>query len=219
MNTTSQIRVLPQDFQEALDSMRGARYRHDLKVKEISAPTDIAPYAVALEASVYKEVEPQSFKPRLHVVTENSGYDNALEQNDALVVGRFILLYHPEYQEAWDGHFRITVYVRGHLDDSYTDNLLVTKSLWAKFNDAMIKREIKHRALGGTVTKISTESFGSISNQLPSLSAELRASWTAVNAEIRSHLEVWSEFITSFVGEPAFTKGVIPIPIQRNFSN
>ncbi|MFT4244914.1 MAG: DUF3000 family protein [Micrococcaceae bacterium] len=219
MNTTSQINALPQDFQEALDSIRGTRYRHDLKVKEIPAPNDIAPYAVALEASVYKETEPHSFKPQLHVVTENSSYDSTLAQDDALVVGRFILLYHPEYQEAWDGHFRITVYIRGHLDDGYTDNLLVTKSLWSKFNDAILKRQLKYRALGGTVAKIATESFGSIDNQLPSLSAELRASWTAVDAEIRNHLEVWSEFITSFVGEHAFPKDVIPIPIQRNFSN
>jgi hypothetical protein len=72
------------EFSRALESLRAARLRPEVRLTEVPAPQRIAPYAVALTADVLPSV----------------GSD------DELASGRFVLLFDPSAPEPWNGQWR-----------------------------------------------------------------------------------------------------------------
>ena len=86
----------PAEFEAALDALRAASLRAELRVSEIPAPGSLAPFAVALSADV---------APSRH------GDDSDLG------TGRFVLLYDPEEPEAWGGRFRVVCFAQAPLAD------------------------------------------------------------------------------------------------------
>src|SRR5690606_38732424 len=85
---------VPPDFEAALLSLRGHRLRPELHLEEVPPPTRIAPYALALTGEVNRTREPE----------------------DLLGSGRFVVLYDPEGQEAWNGTFRVIVMARARME-------------------------------------------------------------------------------------------------------
>ncbi len=64
------------------------------------APQRLAPYSAAIGASVYRD-------------------------DDELAVGRLILLYDPDGQRGWEGHFRLVAYVRADMEPEITADPLL----------------------------------------------------------------------------------------------
>ncbi|MFT4147759.1 MAG: DUF3000 family protein [Micrococcaceae bacterium] len=220
MNNTSLLYNIPEEFAEALSSIRAARYRDDIVVKEIPAPRNMAPYAVAMEAYVYEENGTRP--PQFHLVGEHGLLPQQpqlkhLDQGDAIVVGRFVMLYDPEYNAEWEGHFRIIIYIRSQLEEGYEYDGMFNQKVWDWLSHTLIKRSITYRDIAGTATKISSESFGVIGDHGENINAELRASWTAIDSYIRDHVEAFGEVLTLFAGEPEEAADVIPMPTQRSF--
>jgi hypothetical protein len=185
----------PDDFRVAVESMHAARFRPEVLCEEMPAPQRIAPYASALSADVTVD-----------------GTD--------VGTGRIILLHDPAGNEAWDGTFRCVAYARAEIElDLITDPMLAAVG-WSWLTEALDAHGAAYVASSGTVTRVATESFGSMDDEEATAQLELRASWTPVEDEdgslgMAAHVEAWGELLCTAVGLPPVPEGVTPMPSRR----
>jgi hypothetical protein len=177
----------PQTFRVVLDQLRQADTRSEVELAEVPAPAQLAPYAVAMSADV------------------------ADQNGEALAVGRFILLYNPQYSPIWDGNFRIITYIRTSLESDLGEDPLVSEVAWTWMVEALDEAEATYRQPGGTASRVLSQSFGMIDQQLETIDLELRASWTPAGDHLDRHLTAWSDMVCTFAGLPPTTDGVIPL--------
>jgi hypothetical protein len=119
-----------------------------------------------------------------------------------LASGRLILLHDPDGVASWDGVLRVVVYVRAELDVELATDPLLPEVGWSWLTDALDNSGAAFRALGGTVTLTSSARFGDISGPPRTDDLELRASWTAADAELAAHGEAFCELMASTIGLP-----------------
>ena len=180
----------PDEFRVAVDSMHAARFRPEILCEEMPAPQRIAPYAAALSADVTVD-----------------GTD--------VGTGRIILLHDPAGNDAWTGTFRCVAYARAEIDpDLITDPMLAAVG-WSWLTEALEAHHAPYAAPSGTVTRVATESFGSMSDEEASAQLELRASWTPTTLDIAPHVEAWGELLCTAVGLPPVPEGVSVMPSRR----
>ena len=74
----------------AVEALRAARLRPEVRLTEVPAPQRIAPYAVAMTADVLTSVD----------------------DDDELATGRFVLLFDPSAPEPWSGQWRVVTFAR-----------------------------------------------------------------------------------------------------------
>lgn len=182
----------PQTFRVALDQLRQADVRPEVELGEVPAPAKLAPYAVAMSADV------------------------ANQYGEALAVGRFMFLYDPQYSEVWDGNFRIVTYIRTSLESDVGEDPLVSEVAWTWMVEALDEAAATYRQPGGTASRVLSQSFGMLDEQVDAIDLELRASWTPAGDNLDRHLTAWSEMVCTFAGLPPTTEGVIPLnPARR----
>lgn len=180
----------PDEFRVAVESMHAARFRPEILCEEMPAPQRIAPYASALSADVTVD-----------------GTD--------VGTGRIILLHDPAGNDAWAGTFRCVAYARAEIDPELITDPLLAAVGWSWLTEALDAHGAEYAAPSGTVTRVATESFGSMSDEEASAQLELRASWTPVTLEIAPHVEAWGELLCTAVGLPPVPEGVTVIPSRR----
>ena len=132
--------VLPEAFRTAVAQMRAARLRPEIFCEEMPAPQRIAPFASALSADVT-------------VDGEDVG------------TGRLVLLHDPAGNDAWDGTFRCVAYARAEIDPEMANDPLLGEVGWSWLSEALAAHHADYTAPSGTVTKVSSESFGSMSDE------------------------------------------------------
>jgi len=96
------------EFEQAVQDLRVARLRPEVRLTEVPAPSRIAPYAVALTAEV---------------VTAGGS-----DEDDELASGRFVLLHDPAAPDPWDGVWRAVTFARagaGHRPDAGRRRMVV----------------------------------------------------------------------------------------------
>lgn len=186
----------PPAFQAALAGMRAARLRPEVYCEEMPAPQRIAPYAAALSADVTVD--------DLDVGT-----------------GRIILLHDPAGNDAWDGTFRCVAYARADIElEMITDPMLAAVG-WSWLVEALDAHQAAYTAASGTVTRVATESFGSMADEDGTAQLEVRASWTPLGAapeaapDMAAHVEAWAELLCTAVGLEPVPEGVTAIPSRR----
>jgi hypothetical protein len=184
----------PPEFTEAVRAMGEARMRPEVLCEPMPAPQRIAPYASALSADVTVD-----------------GLD--------LCTGRIILLHDPAGNDSWDGTFRCVAYARAEIDlEMITDPALADVG-WSWLTEALAAHRATYAAASGTVTRVATDSFGSMSEDSGSAQIEIRASWTPVpvddRLEITSHVEAWGELLCTAAGLPPVPEGVTAMPSRR----
>lgn len=194
MTVTKHGTHLPHDFSAALASLQLAEVRPEVVLEKIPAPTRLAPFAVALSASVN---------------------DGAAEDAAELATGRFILLHDPAGQEVWGGDFRIVTYLRAELDPQMGNDQLLGSVAWTWLVDALELHRAEHSRAGGTATRVLSENFGALAGREGDIDIELRASWTPAGPQLRSHLEAWVDMVASFAGLPPLPEGVTAFPGHR----
>ncbi|BDZ43397.1 hypothetical protein GCM10025865_26960 [Paraoerskovia sediminicola] len=187
----------PTEFRRALDSITGTRVRPDVALREVPAPTRIAPYAVALEASV-DQVVPGSSEPATDATT-----------------GRFIVLHDPDGQPAWDGTFRVVTLVRTSLDPELAVDPLLGAVAWTWVEDALASASSPAHALGGTVSRDTSESFGALEGRDGVADLEIRASWTPDTPDLSLHLEAWATLLCTAAGLAPLPEGVSALRPRR----
>ncbi|WP_243760907.1 MULTISPECIES: DUF3000 domain-containing protein [unclassified Propioniciclava] len=180
-------------FDEAAASLLGMVWRPELTVEEIPAPQRIAPFAAAIAADVDSDEE-------------------------EVGNGRLVLLHDPDGNPAWEGTFRCVTFARASVDPEMAADPLLAEVGWSWLQDALERRGADYAAPSGTVTAVSSKSFGSMEGDPDKAEVEIRASWTPVltrGDEILTHVEAWQDLLCMVSGLPLLPDGVVPIPLHR----
>jgi hypothetical protein len=185
----------PEEFRQAVAQLRSARLRPEVFCEEMPAPQRIAPFASALSADVTVD-------------------------GDDVGTGRIVLLHDPAGNDAWEGTFRCVAYTRAEIDPEMANDPLLAEVGWSWLSEALAAHGAGYVAPSGTVTKVSSESFGSMSGEEPSAQLEIRASWTPVAdgeeaLDLGPHVEAWGELLCTASGLPPVPDGVAPLPSRR----
>jgi len=193
MATRHQSRVdapaTPQEFRDAVAQMRGARLRPEVLCEEMPAPQRIAPFASALSADVTVEGEDVG-------------------------TGRIVLLHDPAGNETWGGTFRCVAYARAEVSEDLAADPMLAEVAWTWLVEALEAHDATYTAPSGTVTKVTSESFGGMSDEGGSAQLEIRASWTPLG-DVAAHVEAWGELMCTAVGLEPVPEGVTPLPSRR----
>ncbi|UJP39161.1 DUF3000 domain-containing protein [Cellulomonas palmilytica] len=182
---------VPVEFVQALRSLRAVTVRPEVLLDEVPGPARIAPYSAALTAEVRTA--------RRSVAAAE------------LASGRFVVLYDPAGQEAWDGRFRLVTLVRATLETEVGADPLLAEVAWTWFLDALASVGLEAHAAGGTVTRVLSQSFGALEVRAEQTELEIRASWTAADEDLRDHLRAWETLLCTAAGLPPLPEGVVPL--------
>jgi hypothetical protein len=179
----------PAEFVRAVEQLRAARFRPEVLSEEMPAPQRIAPYASALSADVTVD-----------------GTD--------IGTGRIVVLHDPAGNDAWDGTFRCVAYARADIDPELATDPLLAEVGWTWLMEALEAHGAEHTAPSGTVTTVSSESFGGMAAEPGTAQIEIRASWTPVGS-LTAHVEAWGELLCTAAGLPPVPEGVATMPSRR----
>ncbi|MGC0250820.1 DUF3000 domain-containing protein [Pseudactinotalea sp. Z1748] len=191
MNAPGQ--VAPEEFEAALLSLRGHRLRPELRLEEVPPPTRIAPYALALTGEINPSTDPDDF----------------------LGNGRFVVLYDPEGQEAWNGTFRVIVMARARLEDELGADAMLGEVGWSWLTDALATEDAGYHSLSGTVTRVLSETFGGLELRGGEVEIEVRASWTPTSTDLAPHLRAWALLACQAAGLPPMPDNVSSLNRRR----
>ena len=85
---------------------------------------------------------------------------------------------------------------------------------WSWLEEALEATGVAVAATGGTVTRVVSESYGTLSAKPPTVELEVRASWTPLG-ELADHLVAWSTLLCTVGGLPPLPDGVAPLARRR----
>ncbi|NUR10158.1 MAG: DUF3000 domain-containing protein [Nocardioidaceae bacterium] len=187
--------AFPEEFRIAVAQLHAARLRPEVFCEEMPAPQRIAPYASALSADVTVD-------------------------GDDVGTGRIVLLHDPQGNDAWEGSFRCVAYARAEIDPEMANDPLLAEVGWTWLTEALAAHGASYVAPSGTVTKVASESFGSMADEDATAQLEIRASWTPVGPtgqplDLGPHAEAWGELLCTAAGLPPVPEGVSPLPSRR----
>lgn len=178
------------EFRIALSSLRQVRYRHEIHVEEAPAPQRLAPYAVALSADV-------------------------MDADEDLANGRLVVLHDPAGQDAWAGTFRVVAFVRATLEPEMAADPVLAEVGWSWLIEALETHGAAYSMISGTVTRVTSESFGGLSDRPLEGQLELRASWTPQSPDLAGHAHAWAEVLGQAAGLVPLPPGVAQLPHPR----
>ncbi len=184
----------PQEFQQAVASLRAVRPRPELMLSPLDAPPRLAPWTWA-------------FSVEAVTGSESGDFDWDLFEPDTS--GRLILLHDPAGQDAWEGTFRLVCFVQARLEREQLGDEMLPVVGWSWLTEALELAGADHVALGGTVTQTSSVRFGDIAGPRRDDDVELRASWTPVGADLSRHADAFCTLVSSAAGLPPV--GVLPL--------
>ena len=169
---------VPDEFTSALATLRPVPAHHPLmRVEEVPAPRNIAPFAAALRAVS---------------VEETDGF--------ALGTGRFVILYDPDEQPGWHSRMRLITHVRAQMDPEMGEDPLLGEVVWSWVHDALDAAGANVRAMNGTVTRELSQTFGGLQLRQSEGDIELRASWSPVTFDLAAHMDAWLTIIETCCG-------------------
>jgi hypothetical protein len=179
------------DFDSVVDALlKAGQARTDILVREAGRPTRLAPYGIALAAT--------------------------LERGDVeLAAGRLVVLHDPAGQPAWGGTFRIACYARAGLDPEMITDPMLPEVTWSWLEEALADREAEFTALAGTVTTTASARFGQLREEDDTCEVELRCSWSPTWSPedapaVGAHLEALCDLMSMMAGEPP-ASGVVSL--------
>jgi hypothetical protein len=172
----------------ALEAARDAtaEVREDVAFEEWPAPKRLAPHAIALAVTAYRD-------------GEEAG------------TGRLMLLHDPAGQDGWTGTFRVVIQVHADVEEEMAADPLLGQVGWSWLTDALDLHASGYRAPSGTVTRVITEGYGAKEEEPPSTGFELRASWCPddddIEDEVYGAVLAWSDVLIAAAGLPAQPPG------------
>ncbi len=188
---TPEHRDLPARFAAALDSMRRPAVRAEVTLHEIPGPGRIAPWSAALEGEV-------------------------VVAGQEIATGRFVVLHDPAGQDTWQGDFRVVTLVRASLEPEMAADPMLHEVAWSWVTEAFDGAGLDVVALGGTVTRVLSTSFGALDGTPDAVDLELRASWTPTDTDLGRHLRLWAELMATVGGLPPLPEGVTALAPRRS---
>lgn len=180
---------VPAEFERAVKQLRAAKFRPEVYTEEMPAPQRIAPFASAISADVTVEGEDVG-------------------------TGRIVILHDPAGNDTWNGTFRCVAYARADIDPELVTDPLLAEVGWSWLTEALEAHGAEYGAPSGTVTSVSSESFGGMAAEPATAQIEIRASWTPVG-DLTAHIEAWGELLCTAAGLPPVPEGVATMPSRR----
>lgn len=180
---------VPVEFERAVKQLRGAKFRPEVFCEEMPAPQRIAPFASAISADVTVD-------------------------GDDVGTGRIVILHDPAGNDTWDGTFRCVAYARADIDPELVTDPLLAEVGWTWLTEALEAHGAEYGAPSGTVTSVSSESFGGMAAEPGTAQIEIRASWTPVG-DLTAHVEAWGELLCTAAGLEPVPEGVATMPSRR----
>ena len=185
-------------FERLVDQLRTFTPRSEVALIEVPAPQKLATFAFAFSADV----------------------SNGLlaDEENEIANGRFVLLHEPGGQATWDGEFRCVTFVSADLDSVMQEDPLLPEVGWSWFLESLERNQCVFNAPSGTVTRVSSASFGKLSPRNDDAEIEIRASWTPIITEpqeLMKHVESWCNLISEVAGLPPVPEGISAISSAR----
>lgn len=187
-------------FERLIDLLRTFTPRAEVALIEVPAPQKLATFAFAFSADV----------------------SNGLigEEENEVANGRFVLLHEPGGQATWDGEFRCVTFVSADVDAVMQEDPLLPEVGWSWFLESLESNDCEFNAPSGTVTRVSSASFGKLSPRSDDAEIEIRASWTPIITEpheLMKHIQSWCNLISEVAGLPPVPEGVSAITSARRY--
>jgi len=198
-------------FRHAVEALRTARVRPEVRIEEAPPPRRLAAYTFALEATV-------------------------LVDGEELADGRLVLLHEPGGHDAWHGEFRLVTLTRAELEPEMAADPLLPEVSWSWLTGALAARGAAYHDPSGTVSRASSHYFGGLADRPDDTQIEIRASWTARERtpssaspgldgpDTAAHLLAWCDLLCACAGLPPAegseeplrgVSGVVPLPKRR----
>lgn len=164
-------------FRRAVEALRSPLIRPEITVREIPSPQRLAPHSAAVSAEV-------------------------TVQGEEIAWGRLIVLYDPEGTRDWPGPFRVVCQANSELESEIATDPLLGPVAWSWLTDALEAHGAAHHTLSGTVTRATTEGFGTKAHEGATTEVEMRASWTPESDDLTGHMNAWLALLASASGLP-----------------
>lgn len=167
-------------FEAAVARIRTVIARPEFRLDEAPSPSRLAPFALAITAESTGELD--------------------------LASGRFVLLHDPDGVDEWEGTFRAVVFVRAYLEADLIDDPLLHEVGWSWLLESLESSGCTYGQLGGTITRNSGRSFGTMSDRPSDGYLEIRASWTPVDGSqaaaehMDRHAQAWLRLLDHAAG-------------------
>jgi hypothetical protein len=172
------------DFDSAVARVRSLQVRPEVALAEAPAPRRMAPEALALTAEVIRD-------------------------DEELGSGRCVVLHNPEGEEAWEGTTRVVIYIDALVEAELAADPLLPEVGWSWLEEALQDTGATHWALGGTVTRVQSESFDAMVGRGTEGRVQLRASWTVDElADLPRHVQAWADVLATACGLEPLPSGV-----------
>ena len=188
----------PDAFERALTQVKSAFVRPEFELDEAPAPQRLAPSAVALTVDM-------------------------ADPEDSSATGRFVLLHDPDGVDEWDGSFRAVVFACANLEADLVDDPMLHDVGWSWVTESITMVDAHVTQLGGTVTRSSGRSFGTMSERPSDGYVEIRASWTPIEDgvtgapidDLSIHVTAWLDLLAHAAGLPPLPQGVTHVGTMR----
>jgi len=172
---------LSPSFEGALALIRTITFRNEIEISEVPAPQKLAPFSLALSADV---------------------------EGDR-ASGRFVLLHDPAGQDGWSGKYRCVTYVSADIETDMVSDPLLADVGWTWLLESLKKYKCEFVAPSGTVTRVSSSSFGTLVDRDEESELEVRASWTPIDGEdLSAHVKAWIDLLEIAAGLAPIPEGV-----------
>ncbi|MFZ8871968.1 MAG: DUF3000 domain-containing protein [Candidatus Nanopelagicaceae bacterium] len=186
-------------FEKFCAQARELKTRSEITFEEVPAPQRLAPLAIAFSVDV----------------SNGFSTSNSSEESD-VATGRFVMLHDPDGQDAWEGDFRAVTFVRSAIEDDLQSDPLLTDVGWSWVSESLESANASFTATSGTVTRVSSASYGQLSEKEHSSEIEIRASWTPIRAEaLINHIDGWIKLIEVVSGLAPIAEGVSSLKSRR----
>jgi hypothetical protein len=159
----------------------------------------VAPFAHAVEGHV-------------DLLAVRAAADDVDEPEEA--GGRFVLLHDPAAPQAWGGDLRVIALVKAVVEPELAEDPMLAEVVWAWLGESLVGPDAPAHLLGGTVTRVVSESFGTLADRPAAIQVELRASWTPLGP-MDAQLGAWADVLCRLAGLPPLPTGVSPLPRRR----
>lgn len=131
---------------------------------------------------------------------------------EVVATGRLVLLCDPDSVAVWGGSLRLVTYASAEVDVEMAHDPMLAEVGWSWLVDALAQYGARHTAAGGTVTQTASARFGDLAGPAHTVTVEIRASWTPLDADLRPHLSAWSDLLCTAAGLPP--SGVVSLPAR-----
>lgn len=185
-------------FDEIVALLREFTPRSEIELEEVPAPQKLAEFSFAFTADV----------------------SNGLlgDAEDELASGRFVILHEPGGQDTWEGEYRCVTFMRASVDTEMQEDPLLPEVGWNWLLDSLQEADALYSAPSGTVTRVSSASFGKLSSRHDESEIEIRASWSPILTtaqEMLAHVQAWCNFISEVAGLQPLEEGVASLSAAR----